>query len=191
VRRCLCLAALLLTWGVPLQAAAEERRLLWGDTHLHTSYSFDAFLNGNMSADPDVAYRYAKGLPVIHPYHRTRVRIDTPLDFLVVSDHAEFLGGIRDIYYDGIQDQGPQHHRAADLPLQRVAHPPCHRQRQRGADFFRDLLPSPVIHVKPPMTLGEQGDTAPCRARTCRRAMPGSASSKPRTPTTTPGASRP
>jgi len=86
------------------RSAEPERRLLWGDTHLHTSYSFDAFLNGNRSADPDVAYRWAKGQPVIHPYNRTRVRIGTPLDFLVIADHAEFYGGIRDIYNEGIQD---------------------------------------------------------------------------------------
>ena len=60
---------------------------MWGDTHLHTSYSFDAFLNGNRTADPETAYRYARGYPVIHPYNRTRVQIGTPLD-LVVSDHA-------------------------------------------------------------------------------------------------------
>ncbi len=75
--------------------AAEPTRLYWGDTHLHTSYSFDAFLNQNESADPDTAYRWARGLPVIHPYHRARVRIDTPLDFLVVSDHAEAMGVLR------------------------------------------------------------------------------------------------
>ena len=87
--------------------APAERHLLWGDTHLHTSYSFDAFLNGNRTADPETAYRYARGYPVIHPYNRTRVQIETPLDFLVVSDHAEFYGGIRDIYNDGIQDPDP------------------------------------------------------------------------------------
>lgn len=84
--------------------AEEDKLLLWGDTHLHTYYSFDAYLNGNQSVGPDEAYRYAKGQPVIHAYNRTRVQIQTPLDFLVVSDHAEFLGGIRDIYNDGIQD---------------------------------------------------------------------------------------
>ncbi len=73
----------------------EPTQVLFGDTHLHTSYSFDAFLNKNHSADPDTAYRYAKGLPVIHPYHRARVQIDTPLDFLLVSDHAELLGAMR------------------------------------------------------------------------------------------------
>jgi hypothetical protein len=88
-------------------SADESRQLLWGDTHLHTSYSFDAFLNGNFTADPDTAYRWAKGHPVIHPYNRTRVRIGAPLDFLAVSDHAEFLGGIRDIYNEGIQVEDP------------------------------------------------------------------------------------
>ncbi len=80
--------------------ADSSRELLWGDTHLHTAYSFDAFLNGNRSADPDTAYRWAKGLPVIHPYHRARVQVKDPLDFLVVADHAEFLGVIRALYYD-------------------------------------------------------------------------------------------
>ena len=91
-----------------LTSATEPTTLLWGDTHLHTSYSFDAFLNQNQSADPDTAYRWAKGQPVIHPYNRTRVQIDTPLDFLVVSDHAELMGVIRAIANetDEIPDEG-------------------------------------------------------------------------------------
>ncbi len=67
-------------------------QVFWGDTHLHTSYSPDAYLMQNRSADPETAYRYAKGYPVIHPYHRARIQIETPLDFLVVSDHGEFMG---------------------------------------------------------------------------------------------------
>ena len=96
--------ALALAMSLPSAALAAERRLLWGDTHLHTSYSFDAFLNNNLSADPDTAYRFAKGAPVIHPYHRARMQLSAPLDFLVVSDHAEFMGGLRDIYRNGVPD---------------------------------------------------------------------------------------
>jgi len=62
----------------------------WGDTHLHTSYSTDAGMMGN-SLDPDDAYRFAKGEEVIAS-HGMPVRLIRPLDFLVVSDHAENLG---------------------------------------------------------------------------------------------------
>ncbi len=80
--------------------SAASTQVYFGDTHLHTSYSFDAFLNNNHSADPDTAYRWAKGQPVIHPYNRARVQIQTPLDFLVVSDHAEMLGVMKAVRND-------------------------------------------------------------------------------------------
>tara|TARA_R110001592_G_scaffold336960_1_gene622799 strand:- start:65554 stop:67431 length:1878 start_codon:yes stop_codon:yes gene_type:complete len=90
------MTGLLVAGTAPLYAGGPTQ-LYWGDTHLHTSYSFDAFLNLNDSADPDTAYRWARGLPVIHPYTEARVQIDTPLDFLVVSDHAEAMGVLRAI----------------------------------------------------------------------------------------------
>jgi len=88
---CACLA-------LASPAVAVEKRLLWGDTHLHTSFSADSYLQGNFTLDPEGAYRYAQGQPVIHPFHRARVQIETPLDFLVVSDHAEFFGGVRKMH---------------------------------------------------------------------------------------------
>ncbi len=91
---------------LPLVSAAQTPQLLWGDTHLHTTYSSDAYANNNLSAGPDVAYRYARGEPVVHPYHGARVQIGRPLDFLVVSDHAEFLGQIRAVHRDGISTDG-------------------------------------------------------------------------------------
>ena len=77
-----------------------DTKLFFGDTHLHTYYSFDAFLNNNHSIGPDAAYRWAKGQPVIHPYNRTRVQITTPLDFLVIADHAEMMGVMKSIRDD-------------------------------------------------------------------------------------------
>ena len=71
---------------------ASDRKLLWGDTHLHTSASADAFEDGKTNADIDTAYRFARGLPVQHPRTGQRIEIDRPLDFLVVADHAELLG---------------------------------------------------------------------------------------------------
>ena len=79
-------------------AHGEPTDVFWGDTHLHTSYSPDAFFFGNETADPDTAYRYAKGLPVAHPYTRAKIQIHTPLDFLVVADHAEMLGVPRALF---------------------------------------------------------------------------------------------
>jgi hypothetical protein len=97
-------AAILL--GLVSAASMAERQLLWGDTHLHSTYSSDAFTNGNLTATPDTAYRYAKGMPVVHPGHKARVQIGTPLDFLVVSDHAEYLGVIRSLYLNPMVTEG-------------------------------------------------------------------------------------
>ena len=65
-------------------------RVFWGDTHLHTSYSWDAGMAGN-TLGPDGAYRFAKG-EVVTSSIGVRTRLLRPLDFLVVTDHAENLG---------------------------------------------------------------------------------------------------
>lgn len=85
-------ATILLLTSPQTSARDTQKQVFFGDTHLHSSLSFDSFIFGNESAGPDTAYRYAKGLPVVHPSHRARVRIKTPLDFLVVADHAEMMG---------------------------------------------------------------------------------------------------
>ena len=91
---CTMLAAclMLIAAGSVSAGQVRETNLYWGDTHLHSSYSPDAYLMGNGTADPDTAFNYARGLPVVHPLHRARIQINTPLDFLVLSDHAEFMG---------------------------------------------------------------------------------------------------
>ena len=79
---------------IPLIALAEKQ-LLWGDTHLHTYYSPDAYLNQNQSIGPHEAYRFAKGQSVIHPSTKKAVQLQVPLDFLVIADHAESMGVIK------------------------------------------------------------------------------------------------
>jgi hypothetical protein len=64
--------------------------LFWGDTHLHTRYSTDAGMIG-CKLGPEDAYRFARGEEVISSTGQ-RARLIRPLDFLVVSDHAENLG---------------------------------------------------------------------------------------------------
>jgi len=92
------LLALLLLQSLP--ALADEfspyldrqgmEQVYWGDTHLHSTYSSDAGLIGN-TLEPADAYRFALGEEVVSS-SGVRARINRPLDFLVLSDHAESLG---------------------------------------------------------------------------------------------------
>lgn len=68
------------------------QHVYWGDTHLHTRNSADAYSLGNMNLSPADAYRFARGQKLI-AHDGQPVQLRRPLDFLVVSDHAEYLGG--------------------------------------------------------------------------------------------------
>ncbi len=74
----------------PYTEDAPPQRVFWGDTHLHTTNSPDAYLFG-VRLSPDDAFDFAKGKRVTAT-HGLPVRLERPLDFLVVSDHAEYLG---------------------------------------------------------------------------------------------------
>jgi hypothetical protein len=63
----------------------------FGDTHLHTSISLDAYGDGNTTVGPNEAYRWAKGEEVAGD-DGMPTRISRPLDFMMVADHAEYLG---------------------------------------------------------------------------------------------------
>jgi hypothetical protein len=65
-------------------------RPLFGDTHLHTAMSFDAGMFG-CKLGPVDSYRFAKGEEVTSSSGQ-RVRLSRPLDFLVVTDHSDFMG---------------------------------------------------------------------------------------------------
>lgn len=69
---------------------SAERRAYFGDLHVHTKYSFDAFAFGTLTT-PYEAYRYARGEAIMHPVG-IEVQLRQPLDFYAVTDHAMFLG---------------------------------------------------------------------------------------------------
>jgi len=66
------------------------RNVYWGDTHVHTNISADAFGFGGVLS-PEDAYRFAKGSTVTSSSGQP-ARLSRPLDFIVVSDHAEYMG---------------------------------------------------------------------------------------------------
>jgi hypothetical protein len=73
--------------------ASGGNRVYWGDLHIHTSLSSDAFTMG-VRAVPDDVYRFAKGETIQHGAGYP-VTISRPLDFAAVTDHAEYLGQAR------------------------------------------------------------------------------------------------
>ena len=83
---------------------SASRVPLFGDLHVHTTYSFDAYIFGTL-ATPDDAYEFAKGKAIKHPAGFD-VSLDRPLDFYGVTDHGTFLGQVAEAatpgnpYYD-------------------------------------------------------------------------------------------
>ena len=67
-----------------------ERTAYFGDLHVHTKYSFDAYAFGTL-ASPSDAYRFAKGEAIKHPAGFD-LQLREPLDFYGVTDHGFFMG---------------------------------------------------------------------------------------------------
>jgi hypothetical protein len=76
--------------AAPQIAADPNRTAYFGDVHVHTNFSFDAFLFGTRRT-PDEAYEFAKGGAIEHATGFV-MQMKKPLDFQAVSDHAFYLG---------------------------------------------------------------------------------------------------
>ncbi len=74
------------------------KNVYFGDLHVHTSFSFDAYIGGTTST-PNDAYRFAKGETV--DVLGEKVKLQRPLDFAAVTDHAEFIGELYSIQTPG------------------------------------------------------------------------------------------
>ncbi len=81
----------------PCDHHSPNRLPLFGDLHVHTSYSFDSYISSQRN-DPWAAYRFAKGeattLSDADAGQTVITQLRRPLDFTAVTDHAEFLGPI-------------------------------------------------------------------------------------------------
>jgi hypothetical protein len=80
----------------PYAGRMYPTQVFFGDTHHHTANSGDAFSGGNRLT-PEDAYRLARGEEVVSSTG-VPARLSRPLDFLVVSDHAEGLGLMQEVY---------------------------------------------------------------------------------------------
>ena len=84
----------------PCENRSPTRNVYWGDLHVHTSYSFDAYA-WNVRSTPSDAYEFARGeaLEIPAPNEpgasRRSAQLDRPLDFAAVTDHAEYFGEVR------------------------------------------------------------------------------------------------
>jgi hypothetical protein len=81
----------------PYADTAFPNNVYWGDTHIHTAYSVDAAILGRTRLMPDQAYRFARGEQVTATSGQP-AKLSRPLDFVVLSDHAAYLGMMQNIH---------------------------------------------------------------------------------------------
>ncbi len=119
--------------------AGAAEHVYFGDLHLHTRYSNDAWTGGE-TRTPDDSYRFAKGEPLEH-VGGTEIQLNTPLDFLGVSDHAEMLGAFHSL-------AEPSHPDADSAIARQAASAEPDMLRQASMDWARSIRhidPNPVL----------------------------------------------
>ena len=108
----------------------------FGDLHLHTGYSMDAFAFGTRTT-PEDSYKYAQGETV--EYMGKPQKRNAPLDFLAVTDHAEYLGVVRET----IDPNGP-------FAEHEVVHDDDQHRSEGVGQAFKKLIGSLVVNKPMP-----------------------------------------
>ena len=84
------LGFIVLGWTHAAVGSAAERKAFFGELHIHSGWSHDSYLHG-VRASPEDAYRYNLGKAILHT-SGYRIQARAPLDFMALTDHAEFFG---------------------------------------------------------------------------------------------------
>jgi hypothetical protein len=116
------------------------KRVYWGDFHVHTAYSLDAYGYGTLQTPAD-AYRFGKGERVMLDVGP--VQLERPLDFMAVTDHAEWL----DLMFICSGPRSELYPACKDLKAKST--------RTTGGEVFRD-------YVNPTITLDKPAQTQLC-----------------------------
>ena len=99
-------------------AFEQNRQAFFGDLHVHTTFSYDAYTMG-VRALPDDAYRFMRGGEIQHGAG-FNIQLREPLDFAAVTDHAEYLGMPR--HLDGDRPSDWPEILSSGQPLKITAH---------------------------------------------------------------------
>ena len=139
----LCFFCLPASYASSCKGTVEgEKQTYWGDLHIHTAYSLDAYSFGTLNA-PAEAYRFARGTQLTMADGNV-AQLERPLDFAAVTDHAEWFD-----FMFLCTDPGMG------------SHPDCRNLRENaspteGLSLFRQYV-SPSITLENPQVL------APCK----------------------------
>ena len=113
-----------------LPAPNPENDAYFGDVHVHTGWSFDALTNGSKTTPTD-AYAWAQGKPITGS-GGPDMQLQTPLDFYMVSDHAEYMGAFNEM-------SNPESPLSKTDLARRVNSPDANVRLQTFAEFLRDM----------------------------------------------------
>ncbi len=126
----------------------DIKNVYWGDLHTHSAYSLDAWGFGTI-ASPREAYQFARGKEIALP-DGTRARLDRPLDFAAVTDHAEWF----DLLYICTEPTRSDNPFCSTLTTK--------NNPETGLQVFREYVVPTVTGATPKQTLLCQQNPAQC-----------------------------